>query len=79
MRKPFIIRRTVRGVEKSSSGYVVERVRRIGRAMGGCYRFAKTSTYDAEIFDKNTAQKVLRSIRRNDPHRDHSKYSIVEF
>lgn len=42
------------------------------------YRFAKCSTWDAEILPISTAKRILKNVKRRDPNRSNSEYFIEE-
>ena len=74
----FIIRRSLYGEDRVASSYAISRDRPVGKSLGGKFRFAKTSKYDAATFrSPETARKVLKSIRRTDPWAEDAMYNIV--
>lgn len=63
---------------QSGSSYAINRTRPIGEALGGRFRFEKTSIQNAAKFrTEESAKKVLRSIKRVQK-QDGVRYSVVK-
>lgn len=79
MNNGFVIRRTTQCWDRGASSYVVERVRPTGKSIASGYRFAKTALNEAVRFSSaKEAKKVLTSMKRTDPDRDYSDYTIIK-
>jgi hypothetical protein len=63
----FIVTKSEFGSDRVSTSYLVDRANRIGKSVGGKFRFAKTSMDESAHFrTKETAQRVMRSAKRNE-------------
>lgn len=66
-RKMYGVRKTVRGSDRASSAYLVERSESVGRSISAGYRFAKVSKVEAASFrSKDEAEKIRRSIAKRE-------------
>jgi len=62
------------GNDRLSSAYVTKRIRPVGRGIPSSFRWSKIAVSKAITLTEDSAKRVLKSLKRQDPH---ASYAII--